>query len=166
MSTCPRCNLPLAATEFPDVAGCGRCGGRWLGPEQLKDLIESAAPLTVGQPIRETAPAADEELLTGLPCPRCALGMRPFNYAGDSGILLDKCPRCGDLWLDAGKLEHVIATARAARQGLEQDTKRFSGDLREVEVHEDALELRDNRIDTTPALHDLTRKNVDSGAHS
>jgi Zn-finger nucleic acid-binding protein len=78
--------------------------------------------------------------------------MQPFNYAGDSGVLLDKCPQCGGLWLDAGDLERVLAAVAAAEKDIGRDIKRFSGDLHEAEVRQDALEQRDAR----PIIDPLT----------
>ena len=43
-------------------------------------------------------------------CPKCPdRKLTPFNYASTSGIILDKCPGCGGIWLDRGELEMVQA---------------------------------------------------------
>ena len=78
-------------------------------------------------------------------CPHCGVAMQPFNYAGDSGVILDKCPSCGGLWLDDGDLERVLAVVAASEKELGRDIKRFSADLYEAEVRQDALEQRDGR---------------------
>jgi len=40
-------------------------------------------------------------------CPKCGEGMRQFNYAGDSGIFLDRCTRCDWIWADKAELKSV-----------------------------------------------------------
>ena len=43
-----------------------------------------------------------------------------------TGIILDKCSRCGGIWLDAGELDRVQMTIEAWDQTLGQDIKRRS----------------------------------------
>jgi Zn-finger nucleic acid-binding protein len=78
--------------------------------------------------------------------------MEHVNYAGDSGVLIDRCPGCGGIWLDAGELERARAAVQASRRDLGRDIKRFSGDLHQVEVREDALEQQDNRAAHDPLV--------------
>ena len=33
--------------------------------------------------------------------------MNPINYAGDSGVVVDRCPSCTGLWLEHSELEKV-----------------------------------------------------------
>jgi len=156
MATCPRCDIPLEATTYAgvDIESCTRCGGRWLDPDSLKAIVDTPEPApSGGQPGVGVEPGrvnlASNQAKQDVRCPSCGEVMEPFNYAGDSGILLDKCQRCNHIWLDVGQLEDVRSAVAATRRDLERDVKRFSGDLEQVEVREDAMELQDNR--TTPA---------------
>jgi Zn-finger nucleic acid-binding protein len=96
MSVCPRCDVQLTGGEAYGVKAltCGRCGGWWLGPADLRAILDAA-------PARAEKPAArapvDLTRAEGRPCPRCRTPMGPFNYAGDSGVILDKCEGCGGL---------------------------------------------------------------------
>jgi Zn-finger nucleic acid-binding protein len=142
---CPRCHVPLEAAEYGEfvLETCPRCGGRWTNHADLKAIIDAA-------PAPETAEAVRVEVdLRGVGgdalCPRCSVPMGPFNYAGDSGVILDKCPGCDGLWLDAGDLERVLAVVAASDRDLDRDMKRFSADLHEEEVRQDALEQQDTR---------------------
>ncbi len=123
MSTCPRCNTCLTAAEQEGVGldSCDRCGGRWIEPDGLKALAERPAPQAeeAGQPPRVEVVFHDPK--EGVPCPECRQPMAPFNYAGDSGVILDKCNHCDGIWLDAGELEQVRKVVAASRQDLNRD---------------------------------------------
>ena len=47
--------------------------------------------------------------------------MKEFNFAYDSNIFLDKCPRCGGIWTDAGEIlkvaEHLKMDPRVYEVG-------------------------------------------------
>ncbi len=38
-------------------------------------------------------------------CPRCNIGMEKKTK---QGITIDKCKKCGGLWLDKGEIERLI----------------------------------------------------------
>jgi len=162
MSTCPRCHLTLDTTDYQgvDLESCSRCGGQWLDPEHLRSILD-----TVEAPAGQTTPPASgadrRAAKENLPCPSCGQALAPFNYAGDSGIILDKCFACGHIWLDAGELEEVLQAVRASRQGLDRDIKRFSADLHEVEVREDKREQQDVRTTPMPGLTSLVSQITD-----
>ena len=162
MLPCPRCHTDLEAAEFDGfvIETCPRCGGRWTNPADLKAIIDA----------EPTPPAADvhrtEVDLTGVGgdglCPRCSVPMQPFNYAGDSGVILDKCPGCGGLWLDAGDLERILGVVAASDRDLDRDLKRFSADLHEEEVRQDLLEQQDTRPAGGPLAGSLAARIADS----
>jgi len=167
MSTCPRCNTPLTATDYQGVAlqACTQCGGRWLSHDELKTVLDTLeAPQEVRAPEEGTPTShrgADPSGKKDLPCPDCGRAMEPFNYAGDSGVILDKCPHCDRLWLDAGQLEQVQKAVQLSRQDIERDMKRFSATLHEVEVREDRREQEDTRATPVPTLAALASRRLD-----
>jgi Zn-finger nucleic acid-binding protein len=71
--------------------------------------------------------------------PECQVVMKEFNFAYDSNIFLDKCPRCGGIWTDAGEIlkvaEHLKMDPRIYEVGHgligEDDVTR---DIRRVEI--------------------------------
>jgi len=72
-------------------------------------------------------------------CPECQAVMREFNFAYDSNIFLDKCPRCSGIWTDAGEIlkvaEHLKMDARIYEVGrglIEEDD--VTRDIRRVEI--------------------------------
>jgi len=165
MSICPRCDAPLTATDYEEVEleACDRCGGRWLDPDSLKAIVDAPAPAGGPPTGKEGVPGLEvstalHEGKPNLLCPDCREGMEPFNFAGDSGIFLGKCHRCGGVWLDAGQLEQVRQAVAASRQDIERDIKRFSGTLHEVEVQEDLLEQKDNRTTPDPTMTTIANR--------
>jgi Zn-finger nucleic acid-binding protein len=169
MSACPRCGSPLEPSEYEGatVHCCGRCRGQWLGPAELKQIVDSRkarwdpdrlAALRATSARRVPLGAVREEL----PCPECGGVMDTFNYGGDSGVLLDKCPACGGIWLDGGELEKVQTAVESAERARGADSRWFGGPLREAEVREDARELRDRRSVGPPPITALVESLLDT----
>src|SRR5947209_5669277 len=130
MSTCPRCRTALrpATYEGANVETCPDCRGEWLGPDDLKHIVdtreltwdpEALRTVQEAPPFRRTAGPDGERLA----CPACGEAMESFNYAGDSGIFLDKCRQCGGIWLDGGELEQVQLVVEAADAASEADAR-------------------------------------------
>lgn len=168
MSTCPRCQAPLppGVYEGATVETCTRCGGQWLGREELKQIVDTrertwepgALEAMRGVSVRGLDLARVRE---DLACPDCAAVMEPFQYGGDSGIILDRCLACGGIWLDGGELEKVQMAVEAAELDLGRDAKRFAGDLRRVEVREDAREQREGLPGRAPLVSAIANRVVD-----
>jgi Zn-finger nucleic acid-binding protein len=114
-----------------------------MDPDDLKAVLDMIQLPVEGQTVRAGID------LTGVredaACPRCGVPMEPFNYAGDSGILLDRCRSCGGLWLDGGDLERVLQVVSSAKQEAARDAQRFSADLEEAAARQDTLEQQDGR---------------------
>lgn len=162
MNSCPRCHVPLITEETGDIVmeRCDRCGGRWMTPEDLKAVLSLIRLPVEGAPPRIGIDLTDVQ--ENAVCPRCGVPMEPFNYAGDSGVILDKCKSCGGLWLDKGNLERVLAVVSASEQDLDRDIKRFSADLHEAEVRQDALEQQDGSPRSDPLAAVLANRIADS----
>jgi len=146
MSTCPRCNSALTAEEYEGatVEVCARCGGHWLGPDELRHIVHTHEQKWEEEALegeREAPPRRVplDKVRENLPCPACRVAMETFNYAGDSGVILDRCRDCGGIWLDGGELEKVQVVVEASDRGLADDAHRFSGTLRQVELREDEI---------------------------
>lgn len=162
MNSCPRCHVSLLSEEHGDIVieRCDRCGGRWMTPDDLKAILDLIRLPVEGAPSRMGVDLTDVE--EDASCPHCGVPMEPFNYAGDSGIILDKCHSCGGLWLDKGDLERVLAVVSSSQQDLDRDVKRFSADLHKAEVRQDALEQKDGSPMTDPLGSILVSRIADS----
>lgn len=144
---CPGCQsiLTFEQVYYCKIYPCTRCDGIWLRADIFPRLASSLAVnieksdhdfLKLFKP-REVA-LPDSQRQPRL-CPECQAVMREFNFAYDSNIFLDKCPRCGGIWTDAGEIlkvaEHLKMDARVYEVGrglIEEDP--VTRDIRRVEI--------------------------------
>jgi len=109
---CPACKVPLRHHKhsYVEFEICPQCRGIYVDARKLHGLavnvavdgqLESKEKLTfkprqVMRPLPDSFPA--------LPCPQCGTPMKEFNYAYDSNIFVDRCDRCGGVWLDPDEI--------------------------------------------------------------
>jgi uncharacterized protein len=131
----PRDGALLAAESYEgDVAvdRCPTCEGVWLDPGELQTLQENSdipsADLDDVDVIADAYEMARQNARPGIACPRCAQALEAAEYAYCSRILIDRCTKCGGIWLDAGELE-------ALQKFFKRETRpreRFWATLREA----------------------------------
>jgi uncharacterized protein len=109
---CPRDGTPLTTEPYGDnttVDRCRACAGVWLDPGELETIQQgshiSPAELDDVDVIADAYEMARQKALPGIKCPRCGLSLEAVEYAYCSRILIDRCAKCGGIWLDAGELE-------------------------------------------------------------
>jgi Zn-finger nucleic acid-binding protein len=111
---CPSCQSSLTFEQvyYCKIYPCTRCDGIWLRAEIFPRLASSLAVnveksdhdyLKLFKPREVALPDSKRPRL----CPQCRTAMKEFNFAYDSNIFLDKCPRCGGIWTDAGEILKV-----------------------------------------------------------
>lgn len=71
----------------------------------LRRPLTSNAELDDVDVIADAYEMARQQALPGIKCPCCALPLEAVEYAYCSRILIDRCAKCGGIWLDAGELE-------------------------------------------------------------
>lgn len=111
---CPvdRSNLsPQIYEDAVQADVCPSCKGVWLDRGELEKVEEtvehdyseelSRIPDIVGRAFE----AARQKSRGEMACPRCGVGMESREYAYCSQIMINKCPRCGGIWLDRGEIE-------------------------------------------------------------
>lgn len=112
---CPLCDLAMATVDYEGVPvhACDACGGEFIAAEPLRHIVntrgrsfcpETRAALADHQPAHGVPVEARHRRLT---CPSCRHGMDVINYAGDTGVCVDRCGECHGLWLDRHELEKV-----------------------------------------------------------
>lgn len=112
---CPRDASGLAIREWgPAWYGfCERCGGVWIGREELDELVEhSSSPLA-------TYPEGDFQILEDTALCSCT-GQPLMNRLTRDDVSIDLCPACQAIWFDAGEIQCILAAEREAklRRGL------------------------------------------------
>lgn len=111
---CPQCENLLVAVHAPglELDQCAGCHGIWFDEAELRPFIqlvlETRDDIEFGEydPSRLSwsVPGGDEELF---PCPVCRTEMQKMNYAVDSNVIVDRCPRCHGLWVEKSEIRDL-----------------------------------------------------------
>jgi Zn-finger nucleic acid-binding protein len=131
--------LELRAGTTPEGAPallCPRCHGVLLPRREMAGVVErlAASLATTVSPDVEIS-VSDPGPLG--PCPRCVARMEHYGYMGSSKVLIDHCPACDGVWLDASELGAMaLMVARMDRRLAERGTAL-------EQVHRDAQQVAD-----------------------
>jgi Zn-finger nucleic acid-binding protein len=107
---CPVCRRSLQRAVMDDrepIEICERCKGI-LMPLRVFSETLTARRRAASTPSVIPIPADRSELARRLACPRCARAMIADWYYGPGNIVIDTCPVCDVVWLDAGELQRAI----------------------------------------------------------
>jgi Zn-finger nucleic acid-binding protein len=118
--------IPVQNSTFD---ACDTCGGVWFDEEELKKTARAFAwgmPAQVEEfaPIVSKNDVPDSEVKTDLPygegvvCPIDGINTLRFIYAGDSRIVLDRCPSCHGTWFDGDELVRMAAYLKPSARDL------------------------------------------------
>ena len=111
---CPIDGNALSPIEYEGVMilACEECGGELLSGDALSRIVnvreahfDSEQADLLGDRTPLAGVPSDEA--RSLTCPLCSGAMSAVNYGGDSGAIVDRCPTCEAVWLDAGELEKI-----------------------------------------------------------
>lgn len=107
---CPVCRQALVRAVVDDrehIETCERCKGLLMPRRAFADTLigRRRAALT---PVEIPPPADREELHRRVDCPQCKAAMIADWYYGPGNIVIDTCPSCDLVWLDAGELKRAI----------------------------------------------------------
>ena len=121
---CPACDCLLTTRPVGGISVdvCdGGCGGVWFDNFELRRVDEAGAE-ALSHVARDPMLRVDHE--SKRRCPRCAgQPMRRRFYSRLRGVVVDECPACAGLWLDAGEFEAVqketetLAALQASQAG-------------------------------------------------
>ena len=129
-SSCPkRCGR---LTEAPRGDGvvvdrCRVCAGIWLDRGELESLVGRRQPeyrdelAVLAHEMALAFARGRDEKAPARYCPRCHEALERGEHPRCPKILVDACPDCHGLWLDAGELEALevaFAGAKPPTEGL------------------------------------------------
>ncbi len=142
---CPSCNGHCATVTYENIAveSCGACGGIWLDCDELARIVQLREVKFSEEERRAVAAAQGicgvqmDSVGQAMTCPKDGNPTAPFNYGGDTGIIIDRCTACGGMWLDAGELENIQLLVEGWQDMLPQDLAQHGARLRQVEMRMD-----------------------------
>ncbi|HPI23726.1 MAG TPA: zf-TFIIB domain-containing protein [Spirochaetota bacterium] len=115
---CPKCDQPLEKKDLRGerVGHCASCNGWWL---ETADIACVSKAWKEFPDLRKSNPRKRRETLAV--CSLCRVELDGFYHdTGATTLLVERCPKCGGVWLDDGELKRVTIYAKDARRGGEQ----------------------------------------------
>lgn len=112
---CPHDHTPMEREKVGGVAvdRCNACGRLWLDDGELKRLLEDKSSVEgadAGPFGRESGRAP----LGGRVCPRDGRGLLEIKHPHRADVLIEYCPGCRGVLLDAGELRQLSGGVEAA----------------------------------------------------
>jgi Zn-finger nucleic acid-binding protein len=137
---CPSCESMLSVIEFDSepplrVERCCGCHGMFFNPGELQALLnEKTHDLVWLDTVQMEQIGKDfgyHHEVVYRKCPICSERMSHINFAGKSGVILDRCGTHG-LWVEGGELRQLVEWWRAGgklvfQQHEADKTKRLYG---------------------------------------
>jgi Zn-finger nucleic acid-binding protein len=118
---CPSCESTLTVIEFETepairIERCNQCHGMFFNPGELEALLDAQTnPLVWLDTAQMEQIGSDygfNHEVVYRKCPMCAERMSHLNFAGRSGVILDRCGTHG-VWLEGGELRRLAEWWRA-----------------------------------------------------
>ena len=107
---CPLCRQALRRAVMDDreaIQVCQRCKGILMAREAFATTLV-ARRRAAGRPTVIPPLADRSDLERRIACPQCGSEMLTDWYYGPGNIVIDTCPACDLIWLDAGELNRAI----------------------------------------------------------
>ena len=113
MMQCPRCGSSLSAARAGSLETdiCPSCAGIWFDQFELS-RVDEAHELLGAFLIDELVPRDRLLVATSsrVRCPRDRdVVMMRRRFSPEQPIMIDECPACGGIWLDADELRSIRA---------------------------------------------------------
>jgi Zn-finger nucleic acid-binding protein len=132
---CPRCHSELTERQLGAIAIdiCEACGGHWYDAGEL-ERVRQMGPAERPRGLPDPRPPrwVDSKALDVV-CPRCREPLGADRYAYSSDLVIDRCPTCHGVWVDAGELEKMDHLVDEWSRDLEKDAVAWKDRLGEVE---------------------------------
>ncbi len=123
---CPNCSnrLRMVKTKSAVIDVCPECRGIWFDSGEIFNFMRtlSQSEKITPEDIKLFKPRKVISLYTLKEkdrfCSRCAVVMQKFNYASDSNVFLDKCSKCGGIWVDGAEIIQLASYLKENPQAL------------------------------------------------
>lgn len=126
---CPRDGASLTSDRYEGdvtVDKCPSCGGIWLDSGELRTIQETiendySATLNKIDLVARAYELARQKARPEIECPKCGGHLNPQEYTYCSQIMIDRCQKCGGIWLDRGELEALEQFFEKAAEEEQQE---------------------------------------------
>ena len=114
---CPRCGMSLSTVQVGSLESdiCQSCAGIWFDRFELSKVDEAHELL--GEFLLAELVTSHRPLVTTsmrLRCPRDTdVVMMRRSFSPKQAIMIDECPACGGVWLDADELSAIRALSES-----------------------------------------------------
>ena len=137
---CPQCKSELTSCEYEGepIHTCDACGGEFIGSVQLGQIVrkrEMEFSEELKAALKDQAPSfgmSQSEMVCAVECPNCDEKMQVVNYAGDSGVYINRCEKCNGFWLDQQELEKIQVLMEKWADEAPQELQDLSADLEDA----------------------------------
>ena len=118
---CPCCATPLDVIEFETepvirIERCTTCHGMFFNPGELEAMLDAQTNPLVWLDSAQLTQISDDfgfnHEVVYRKCPMCTDRMSHLNFAGRSGVILDRCGTHG-VWIEGGELRRLTEWWRA-----------------------------------------------------
>jgi len=127
---CPVCDeakLDMYNVYGMQVDACPECHGIWLNEGELRRMKDRSVKLSGWYQLNwmddEVESVGDD--LGAIPsdraCPECEDEKMISTSFGDSGTVIEWCPGCGGIWLDAGEMDEIIGYMKKQLDSLSEE---------------------------------------------
>lgn len=133
----PITGTPMRPVEYEGclIYECPDTGGELLSGDALSYIVQKREETLASGGVHETTtykplfatPVLETENI--LDCPCCGSEMQVINYAGDTGVFIDKCSSCGAVWLDNEELEKIQELMEGWQDNAPEQLKRIADRL-------------------------------------
>lgn len=107
---CPVCRQRLERAvldERDPIEFCARCKGIFMARRAFAVTLVARRRAAQAPSVTPT-PADRRDLERRIACPECGNEMVTDWYYGPGSIVIDTCPTCDAVWLDAGELGRAV----------------------------------------------------------
>ena len=118
---CPNCEVFLDTITLDEkeelyIEQCKHCHGIFLDYGELEAIMEREIVKSDKYEFKKVRqildnPIAREKEIKYKKCPECRTMMSRLNYKQKSGVIIDRCVKCG-YWLDGGELRQMMEWAK------------------------------------------------------
>jgi uncharacterized protein len=125
--------------ESVEIDQCPTCHGVWLDDGEIARIIESEEEAFDHALVVQAVEAAfagipTHEVESKEACPHCQSQLLAINFAYNSGVIVDRCPKGHGIWFDGKELDQLQARHEHWSAQIEKDKSAWKKTLSDVEA--------------------------------